>query len=127
MASALSKCIAEGCLLAPQHSSERSGGSQADKTGPPQTHRVVVVASTEAVEDVPGPLRRCFTHELPIDAPDKDARLAILQVCTTPMPLILETTGFQNTSTSHMASVLSMYESCRAEYDIFAGCCKGYW
>ncbi|CAK0786225.1 hypothetical protein CVIRNUC_009438 [Coccomyxa viridis] len=79
VASALSKCIAEGCLLAPQHSSEHSGGSQADKTGPPQTHRVVLVASTEAVEDVPGPLRRCFTHELPIDAPDKDARLAILQ------------------------------------------------
>ena len=105
MASALSKCIAEGCLLAPQHSSAHSSGPQADKPRPPQTHRVVVVASTEAVEDVPGPLRRCFTHELPIDAPDKDARLAILQVCPTLMPLILESTGFQNTSISHKASV----------------------
>ena len=87
MASALSKCIAEGCRLAPQRSDEHSSGSQADKTRHPQTHRVVVVASTESAEDLPGPLRRCFTHELPVDAPDKDARLAILQVCTTLMQL----------------------------------------
>ena len=42
--------------------------------------KVAVVASTEAVEDVAAPLRRCFTHELSIEAPDKDARLSILKV-----------------------------------------------
>ena len=108
MASALSKCIAEGCLLAPQHSSEHSGGSQADKTGPPQTHRVVVVASTEAVEDVPGPLRRCFTHELPIDAPDKDARLAILQVCPTLVQLILGSQGFRTPASAIMTACVNV-------------------
>ena len=124
MASALSKCIAEGCLLAPQHSSESSSGSQADKPRHPQTHRVVVVASTEAVEDLPGPLRRCFTHELPVDAPDKDVRLAILQVCATLVLRLSFLTGLQNTSISHKAH-MSVLGSCRAEHSIFAGCCKG--
>ena len=45
-----------------------------------QGSRVTVVARTEAVEDMAAPLRRCFTHALSVDAPDKDARLSILEV-----------------------------------------------
>lgn len=53
-----------------------------------QGPKVAVVASTEAVEDVAAPLRRCFTHELSIEAPDKDARLSILKVQPR-LPLVL--------------------------------------
>jgi hypothetical protein len=38
------------------------------------------VASAEAVEDIAAPLRRCFTHELAVEAPDQDVRLHLLQV-----------------------------------------------
>ncbi len=41
--------------------------------------RVLVVACAESAEDVPPPLRRCFTHELPLEAPDEAQRLALLQ------------------------------------------------
>ncbi|CAL5226879.1 g9752 [Coccomyxa viridis] len=79
LASALSQCIADGCSAASkdgnEHGSRSPGDPQEHKRGP----RVSVVASTEAVEDVAAPLRRCFTHELHIDAPDKDARLSILE------------------------------------------------
>lgn len=82
LASALSQCIADGCSAASkdgnEHGSRSPGDPQEHKRGP----RVSVVASTEAVEDVAAPLRRCFTHELHIDAPDKDARLSILEVWT---------------------------------------------
>ena len=43
---------------------------------------VLVVACAESAEDVPAPLRRCFTHELALKAPDEAQRLALLQVCT---------------------------------------------
>lgn len=92
LASALSKCIAEGCSQASHNSNEHNSNSQSDKAELRQGHKVAVVASTEAVEDVLAPLRRCFTHELPIEAPDKDARLAILQVCSRP-PISLGTTS----------------------------------
>ena len=34
----------------------------------------------ESVEDVPAPLRRCFTHELALEAPNEAQRLVLLQV-----------------------------------------------
>lgn len=40
---------------------------------------MLVVACAESAEDVPPPLRRCFTHELPLEAPDEAQRLALLQ------------------------------------------------
>lgn len=43
---------------------------------------VLVVACAESADDVPAQLRRCFTHELALEAPDEAQRLALLQVCT---------------------------------------------
>ena len=42
---------------------------------------VLVVACAESAEDVPALLRRCFTHELALEAPDEAQRLVLLQVC----------------------------------------------
>ena len=80
LASALSQCIADGCSAASPDGREPSSRSPADAAHSRQGPRVTVVASTEAVEDVAASLRRCFTHELHIDAPDREARLSILEV-----------------------------------------------
>eukprot|EP00884_Botryococcus_braunii_P001649 jgi/Botrbrau1/11485/Bobra.0360s0012.1 len=40
---------------------------------------VVLVACAASAEQVPTPLRRCFTHELAVDAPDEKLRLELLQ------------------------------------------------
>ena len=80
LASALSQIIAEGCSVASQDGSMFRSRSPADAPDLRQGSRVTVVASTEAVEDMAAPLRRCFTHELSVEAPDKDARLSILEV-----------------------------------------------
>ena len=83
LASALSQCIADGCSGASQEGSVSHSRPPADAPDLRQGPRVTLVASTEAVEDVAAPLRRCFTHELPVEAPSKDARLSILEVwCT---------------------------------------------
>ncbi|GBG31368.1 26S proteasome regulatory subunit 7 [Hondaea fermentalgiana] len=42
----------------------------------------LLVASTQSAEDVPTVIRGCFTHEVSIEAPDKDGRLAILEFLT---------------------------------------------
>jgi hypothetical protein len=39
----------------------------------------VVVALAEAAEDVPTPLRSCFTHDLHVGAPDYGTRRKLLQ------------------------------------------------
>ncbi len=81
LAATLSQCIAEGCGQASQdHDRLQDKPSHLEVEQHSQRHKVAVVASTEAVEDVAAPLRRCFTHELPLEAPDAEARLAILQV-----------------------------------------------
>jgi SpoVK/Ycf46/Vps4 family AAA+-type ATPase len=81
LAATLSQCIAEGCSQAPQDRNRlQDKPSHLEAGEHSQRHKVAVVASTEAVEEVAAPLRRCFTHELPLEAPDKEARLAILQV-----------------------------------------------
>ena len=38
------------------------------------------MACCSSLEDVAAPLRRCFTHELALEAPDQDARLRLMQV-----------------------------------------------
>ena len=48
---------------------------------------VLVVACAESAEDVPAQLRRCFTHELALEAPDEAQRLALLQACAPYSPL----------------------------------------
>ncbi|KAK9832032.1 hypothetical protein WJX81_000155 [Elliptochloris bilobata] len=40
---------------------------------------VLVVACAESAKDVPAPVRRCFTHELALQAPDEAQRLTLLQ------------------------------------------------
>lgn len=39
---------------------------------------VILVACAASAEDVPAPLRRCFTHELALEAPDRAQRCALL-------------------------------------------------
>jgi len=41
--------------------------------------RVLLVACAEVADDVPAALRRCFTHELALDAPDEPHRLSLLR------------------------------------------------
>lgn len=41
---------------------------------------VIIVACVESAEDVAPSLRRCFTHELQVEAPDAPARKRLLQV-----------------------------------------------
>lgn len=41
---------------------------------------VILIACVESAEDVPASFRRCFTHELQLEAPDTAARMRLLQV-----------------------------------------------
>ncbi len=41
--------------------------------------RVLLVACAEVADDVPAALRRCFTHELALDAPDEPHRVSLLR------------------------------------------------
>ena len=45
-----------------------------------QTGKVYLIACTHSLADVPSPLRRCFTHEIAVEAPDAAARTSLLQV-----------------------------------------------
>ena len=72
LAAALSACLAGAGL--PGTPSNSSPDARAAGSG------VILVACTSSVEEVPPPLRRCFTHEVAVDAPDQAARLRILQV-----------------------------------------------
>ena len=41
---------------------------------------VIIVACASEAASLPGPLRRCFTHELSAEAPDAAGRQMLLQV-----------------------------------------------
>ena len=75
LAAALSACLAGA---GPPDASCNNGSDSPN--GSPTGGGVILVACTSSVEEVPAPLRRCFTHELAVDAPDQAARLRILQV-----------------------------------------------
>ncbi len=77
LAAALSECITQGCAV---QSGGKGAASAAAAAGEADPCRVILVASAEAVEDIAAPLRRCFTHELAVEAPDQDVRLHLLQV-----------------------------------------------
>lgn len=64
-----------GSLLG-QHSGS-SSSSQAAATIHPAP--LVLVACAPAPDDVPPPLRRCFTHELAVEAPSQPGRQALLE------------------------------------------------
>lgn len=81
-ASRLGSVLAD-CIRA--HSSGGAGskhgaGGAAEQRGPVPVPSgpVVLVACAASAEDVPAPLRRCFTHELGIEAPDHAQRRALL-------------------------------------------------
>ena len=40
---------------------------------------VFMIASTQVIDETPALLRGCFTHEIQVEAPDKDQRLAMLE------------------------------------------------
>lgn len=42
---------------------------------------VIIIACVESADDVPASFRRCFTHEIQLEAPDAAARRRLLQVC----------------------------------------------
>ena len=73
LAAALSECITQGCTSSLPEQPAGSKRSSADAAG-----RVILVASAESVDEIAAPLRRCFTHELSVEAPDQAARLRML-------------------------------------------------
>lgn len=85
----LSECI-EHCSM--PASSTLPSQPQANAEG-----RVVLVACVGSVEDVAGPLRRCFTHEIGLETADQDARLALLQASVNCVPCIPCRCGLQVT------------------------------
>lgn len=50
-----------------------------DKHGKPKHAHVVLVAMCPAADDLPAPLRRCFTHELLMETPSQAVRQEVLQ------------------------------------------------
>ena len=84
MASALTDVIAVGCNT--HDSAFRHGNMQAKPTSSPPEDPVacvIVIACAESADDLPASLRRCFTHELPLDAPDAGARKQLISVSAT--------------------------------------------
>eukprot|EP00887_Chlorella_sp_A99_P007151 scaffold2.g7151.t1 len=86
----LAACIREGC--------ERGAGGERDggaSSGAGRGERgegllpapVVLVACAESADDVPAPLRRCFTHEFVMDAPAQPQRRRLLATGLARAPL----------------------------------------
>ena len=61
-----------------EQDSQDSGASASPD--PPRQQPVIIVACVESADDVAPSLRRCFTHELQVEAPDAPARKRLLQV-----------------------------------------------
>ena len=84
MASALTHCITKGCNTnsgkAPVRSSAQHAQRAAQAAQTEAVDCVVIVACAESADDLPATLRRCFTHELAVDAPDAAARRLLIQV-----------------------------------------------
>ena len=89
LASTLLDCITKGChthsrqQLSVSNHSRPDSGSGLSSVGAAQ-QPVIIVACVESAEDVAPGLRRCFTHELQLEAPDAPARKHLLQVCLLP-------------------------------------------
>lgn len=89
LASTLLDCITKGChthsrqQLSESSHSRPGSGSGLSSIGAAQ-QPVIIVACVESAEDVAPGLRRCFTHELQLEAPDAPARNHLLQVCLVP-------------------------------------------
>ena len=86
LASTLRDCITQGAnkyTKGQPPASHQSRGEQGTALQSPDAAQqpVIVVACVESAEDVAPGLRRCFTHELQLEAPDAPARKHLLQVC----------------------------------------------
>lgn len=97
LAGALSECIQSGCSPPAPPRALLGGAAEASPAGPganpgrPPAKAekreawqawpgpVVLVATAASAEDLPGPLRRCFTHEIAVEAPDEHLRLSLLE------------------------------------------------
>lgn len=84
LASMLLDCMRQGSSRSAQQQSSPStqvpaAGTAASLDGVP--YPVIIIACVESAEDVPASFRRCFTHELQLEAPDAAARMCLLQVC----------------------------------------------
>jgi hypothetical protein len=56
-----------------------AAAAAAAATAPRFPSPVILVACVASPDSVAPPLRRCFTHELAVDAPDQPARRALLE------------------------------------------------
>ena len=86
LASTLRDCITKGSNRhtgGQPPSAHQSRGEHGTASQSPDAAQqpVIIVACVESAEDVAPGLRRCFTHELQLEAPDAPARKRLLQVC----------------------------------------------
>ncbi|DBB17357.1 TPA: hypothetical protein ACH3X3_014397 [Trebouxia sp. C0006] len=84
LASTLRDCITQGAnkyTTGQPPASHQSRGEQGTALQSPDAAQqpVIIVACVESAEDVAPGLRRCFTHELQLEAPDAPARKHLLQ------------------------------------------------
>ena len=88
LASTLLDCMTQGSSKTAQQQTSPSTQVPAAETAASHDgvpYPVIIIACVESAEDVPASFRRCFTHELQLEAPDAAARLCLLQVCC-PLP-----------------------------------------
>ncbi|GAB4819620.1 hypothetical protein N2152v2_006666 [Parachlorella kessleri] len=64
-----------------QHQQRQRQEGPGEPPLPPSPTPLVLVACVAAPDRLPPPLRRAFTHELAVDAPDQPARRALLEAC----------------------------------------------
>ena len=86
LASTLLDCMTQGASKTGSQQ-QASGANQrpAAETAPSCNDvpcPVIITACVESAEDVPASFRRCFTHEIQLEAPDAVARRRLLQVGT---------------------------------------------
>ena len=95
---ALAECIRQGCKRLPAVSSHQGINGDGDNKGRTEAGArsatqelfpapVVLIACTEAVDDIPAPLRRCFTHEFAVDGPPQRQRQHLLSANLSGAPL----------------------------------------
>lgn len=121
LASTLLDCISQGSNKhSVQHPQHPTQGRLENGNAPPSTDAtqqpVIIVACVESAEDVAPSLRRCFTHELQLEAPDGPARKRLLQVCSC---------SAQYAIADAAVCALEMYVCHHAQYHMFHSRCDG--
>ena len=92
LAATLLDCIKLGSRKTPPQPPKGSRSKPASSSTPQsaaaadEQHQVIIVGCVESAEDTPSSLRRCFTHEMRIEAPDASERRQLLQVCISKRP-----------------------------------------